>query len=223
MCVTKQVHLGKNKNDIFRRVREHPLKLLCLFYIKKNLFFIFYTLIFIKYIHQFIYFTHLLYKIFIILQFFIILSLIAPLSHRPITTNDPSTPSHHHHHPATIPSSPPNQHHQEKPTHSIQNSVNPTSIQSQTHSSPTQLETPSSQIITHPTWNPLMIWWFDWHGLMIGEAFVWRFDRRLAWLDDLTAASKRWSATMEDDLIKWRKGEWGEMTETQRQWERINY
>ena len=52
---------------------------------KKNSFFLFYTPIFIKNLNQFIYFIHLFIKIFIILPFFIILSLTAPLSHRPNT------------------------------------------------------------------------------------------------------------------------------------------
>ena len=38
-----------------------------------------------KHPHQFIYFTHLFNKIFILLQFFIILSFTAPLSHKPNT------------------------------------------------------------------------------------------------------------------------------------------
>ena len=50
---------------------------------KKNYFFLFYTPIFTKHSRQFIYSTHLFNKIFILLQFFIILSLIASLSHRP--------------------------------------------------------------------------------------------------------------------------------------------
>ena len=57
-----------------------------MFILHKNLFFLFYTYIFIKYLRQFIYFTHLFNKIFIILKFFIIHSLIVPLSHRPIAT-----------------------------------------------------------------------------------------------------------------------------------------
>ena len=47
---------------------------------KKKLFFLFYTLIFTKHSHQFIYSTHLFDKIFILLQFFIILSLTGFLS-----------------------------------------------------------------------------------------------------------------------------------------------
>ena len=77
----------------------------------KNATFLFYIPIFTKHPHQFIYFTHLFNKIFILLKFFIILSLTAPLSHRPNNTNVHSTPDHHHH--------PPNQHHQGKSTHSI--------------------------------------------------------------------------------------------------------
>ena len=56
------------------------------YFISKNLFFLFYTSTFIKYLRQFIYSTHLFNKIFIILQFFIIYSLTVPLSHRPIAT-----------------------------------------------------------------------------------------------------------------------------------------
>ena len=50
-----------------------------LFY-TKSYFFLFYTPIFTKHPHQFIYSTHLFNKIFILLQFFIILSLTASLS-----------------------------------------------------------------------------------------------------------------------------------------------
>ena len=56
---------------------EHPLFLL---FCTKKLFFLFYTPIFIKHLSQFIYSTHLFNKIFILLQFFIILSLTAFLS-----------------------------------------------------------------------------------------------------------------------------------------------
>ena len=69
---------------------------------QKSYFFLFYTSIFTKHSHQFIYFTHLFNKIFILLQFFIIPFLTAPLSLRPTTTNDHSTPNHHHHHPISI-------------------------------------------------------------------------------------------------------------------------
>ena len=54
------------------------------------------------------------------------------------------------------------------------------SCRSETHSIP-------NPFITHPTRNPLMIWWFDQCGLMIGEAFIWWFDWHgwgLAWFDD---------------------------------------
>ena len=51
-----------------------------LLFCTKKLFFLFYTPIFIKHTHQFIYYTYLFNKIFIILQFFIILSLTAFLS-----------------------------------------------------------------------------------------------------------------------------------------------
>ena len=65
---------------------------------------------------------------------------------------------HTHTQPATLPQNPAidspifhNQHHQEKPTHSIRNSVNPKPI----HQPPNQK--PSQAIITHPTRNPLTI------------------------------------------------------------------
>ena len=63
---------------------------------EKNLLFLFYTSIFTNHLHQFIYFTHLFIKIFIILLIFIIHSLPAPLSHKltaTITTQPPSPPS----------------------------------------------------------------------------------------------------------------------------------
>ena len=53
---------------------------------KKKLLFLFYTPIFTKHLHPFIYSTHLFNKIFILLQFFIISSLTTPLSHIPNTT-----------------------------------------------------------------------------------------------------------------------------------------
>ena len=56
------------------------------FFTRKNLLCLFYTSTFTKYPHQFIYSPHLFNKIFIILQFFIIHSLTAPLSHRPTAT-----------------------------------------------------------------------------------------------------------------------------------------
>ena len=59
---------------------HHPqIPLFC----TKKLPFLFYTSIFTKHSHQFIYSTHLFNKIFILLQFFIILSLTTSLSHRP--------------------------------------------------------------------------------------------------------------------------------------------
>ena len=56
------------------------------YFTRKNLLFLFYTSTFTKHPHQFIYSPHLFNKIFIILQFFIIHSLTAPLSHRPTAT-----------------------------------------------------------------------------------------------------------------------------------------
>ena len=100
------------------------------YFIRKNLLFLFYTSTFTK-PHHFIYSIHLFNKIFIFLQFFIIPSLTAPLSHRStihhyqrlLHTQPPSSPSsHHHHHPTSI----------------IKENQ---SAQSQTHSSPTQPET----------------------------------------------------------------------------------
>ena len=71
------------------------------YFIRKNLLFLFYTSTFTK-PHHFIYSIHLFNKIFIFLQFFIIPSLTAPLSLRPTTINDHSTPNHHHHHSINI-------------------------------------------------------------------------------------------------------------------------
>ena len=56
-----------------------------IYFTRKNLLFLFYTLIFIKHTHQSIYFTYLFNKIFIILQFFIISSL-------PLSLADPTLP-----------------------------------------------------------------------------------------------------------------------------------
>ena len=114
---------------------------LSVYFAHKKLLFLFYTHIFIKHLHQSIYSTHLFNKIFILLQFFIISSLTTPLSNRPNTTNDHSTPSHHHH--------PPNHHHQGKPTHSIRldqplyqkTHWSNNEKQKKAKSSPTQLET----------------------------------------------------------------------------------
>ena len=184
------------------------MQISCLFYTKKAIF-LFYIPIFTKHTHQFIYFIHLLNKIFIFFTIFYY-----SLPHRPSLSQT-------HHYQQSLhtqpPSSPPNQHHQEKPTHSIRDPVNPKSIQSQTHSSPTQPETQSSQIITHPTRNPLiiwsawfddrrglclMIWWFDWHGLMIGGwrglmIYRWQVndDRRqwrMIWSNDERESGVRW-------------------------------
>ena len=109
------------------------------YFTKKNIFLIlFYTSSFTKHRYQFIYSTHLFNKIFILLQFFIIPSLTAPLSHKPtihhyqrsLHTRPPSSPSsHYHHHPTSI----------------IKENQ---STQSQTHSIP-------NPFITHPTQNPI--------------------------------------------------------------------
>ena len=57
-----------------------------IYFIWKNLLFLFYTSTFIKHPHQFIYSTHLFNKTFIILLIFIIHFLTVPLSHRPTAT-----------------------------------------------------------------------------------------------------------------------------------------
>ena len=63
------------------------MQIFLLFCTKKKLLFLFYSPIFTKHQHQFIYYTHLFNKIFIILQFFIILSLTASLSQTQSETN----------------------------------------------------------------------------------------------------------------------------------------
>ena len=175
------------------------------------------------------------FNYFILLQFFIIPSLTASLSYRPITTNDHFTPSHHHHPPVTIITT--------QPTSSRKtNPLNSKLSQSETHSKPTKPETQSRQIITHPTRNPLMIegafvWWFDRRGLVISVLW-WS-----AWFDDrrsLMIGGNGWSAIN----VVWlfirgnglKIGDNGGMilsneeresevrlTETQRQGERRNY
>ena len=65
------------------------------YFTRKNLLFLVYTSTFTKHLHQFIYSTHLINKIFIILLIFIIHSLTVPLSHRPTTTITTQLPSPH--------------------------------------------------------------------------------------------------------------------------------
>ena len=103
-----------------------------LFYMKKLTFFYFIYL-FLQNTHISLFILHI-YSIkysffynFLLFPPSLPLSLTDPQS---ITTNDHSTPSHHHHHPTSI----------------IKENQ---STQSQTHSSPTQPKTQSSQIITH--------------------------------------------------------------------------
>ena len=82
LVIFKSIHISSSKFSVY--------------FIRKNLLFLFYTSTFTKHPHQFIYSTHLFIKIFIILLIFIIHSLTAPLSHRPtttITTQPPSPPS----------------------------------------------------------------------------------------------------------------------------------
>ena len=100
---------------------------LLVYFIRKNLLFLFYISIFTKHSHQFIYST--LFYNFLLFTLLLPLSLTDPQS---ITTNNHSTPSHHHHH----------YHH---PTSVIKKNQ-PT--QSETHSIPNPL-------ITHPTQNPV--------------------------------------------------------------------
>ena len=70
-------------NAMSNRIRK--CKSFLLFY-TKNLLFLYYTPIFTKHPRYPIYSAHLFNKIFILLQFFIISSLTAPLSHMPNTT-----------------------------------------------------------------------------------------------------------------------------------------
>ena len=71
------------------------VQIFCIFY-KKNLLFLFYTSTFTKYSYQFIYFTHLFNKIFILLHFLL-------FSHSwPLSLSLSQRPSHHHHHSVTI-------------------------------------------------------------------------------------------------------------------------
>ena len=76
---------GKHKYISSKSNHINKCKSFLLFY-SKNIFFLFYTLIFTKQRHQSIYSIHLFNKIFIHLQFFIISSLTTPLSHIPNTT-----------------------------------------------------------------------------------------------------------------------------------------
>ena len=65
------------------------------YFAQKKLLFLFYTLIFPKHPHQFIYSTHLFNKIFIIFPFFIILSLTE--THLPQNNSLSLTDQNHHH------------------------------------------------------------------------------------------------------------------------------
>ena len=65
------------------------------YFAQKKLLFLFYTLIFTKHPHQFIYSTHLFNKIFIIFPFFIILSLTE--THLPQNNSLSLTDLNHHH------------------------------------------------------------------------------------------------------------------------------
>ena len=69
------------------------------YFISKNLFFLFYTSTFTKYLHQFIYFTHLFNKIFILLHFYYFLTHGLSLS---LSLSLSLKPNHYHHHPTTI-------------------------------------------------------------------------------------------------------------------------
>ena len=68
------------------------------YFISKNLFFLFYTSTFTKYLHQFIYFTHLFNKIFILLHFYYFLThgLSLSLSLSLSQTQPPSSSPNHH-------------------------------------------------------------------------------------------------------------------------------
>ena len=85
---------------------------------------------------------------------------------------------------------------------------------SETHSAPTQPIKPinlkPNQAKSSPT-QPETHRWFDWCGLMIGEAFVWWFDdQRSAWFDDLSAAVVWWSMAIEEwfDEMKKERVRW---------------
>ena len=62
------------------------------YFVRKNLLFLFYTSTFIKHPHQFIYSTHLFNKIFIFFTFSYYF-IPSPLWHRLITSSSPSTPT----------------------------------------------------------------------------------------------------------------------------------
>ena len=99
----------------FKQPLEQPHQFIQIFYL-------FYTSTFTKHPHQFIYSTHLFNKLFIILQFFIIYSLTASLSHRTTVPSLPTiTP-----HPTTIITTQPASSRKTNP-------LNPKPIQSQTH------------------------------------------------------------------------------------------
>ena len=145
------------------------------------------------------------FNYFILLQFFIIPSLTASLSHRPITTNDHFTPSHHHHPPVTIITT--------QPTSSRKtNPLNSKLSQSETHSKSTKPET--HWWSKGPSFDDLigMVWWSvcfdDRRGLMIGV--VWwsaaMDDRQSTWFDYLFVAMVWRSATMEAWFDQMKKG-----------------
>ena len=76
------------------------------YFAQKKLLFLFYTLIFTKHPHQFIYSIHLFHKIFIIFPFFIILSLTTFLSHTQSERTETHLPQNN-----SLPLIDPNHHH----------------------------------------------------------------------------------------------------------------
>ena len=203
------------------------MQISCLFYTKKATFSILHTYFYKTHTSFYLFYTFIKYNIHFFYNF-LLFSLSPPLS-----LTDPSLPTIPPH-PATIITTQPASSRKTNP-------LNSRPSQSQIHSIP-------NPFITHPTWNPIkpnhhppnlksiddligLVWWLErpsFDDLMIWSAWfddrwlAWLDDWWLVWLDDLSVTSKRWSAAMEDDLIKWWKGEWSEMIET-RDNGRINY
>ena len=177
----------------------------------KKTIFLFYTPIFTKHPHQFIYSTHLFNKIFIILQFFIISSHTTPLSHKLNTTNDHSIPNHHHH--------PPNYHHQGKhpfnPARLTPQPKNPLIKEWETKKP--NHHPPNLKPTNQTTRNKGRVRWSerlrgDWRE--INGSGDWRWWREIR-------GCKRFNGFA--GMMIWsneKKGEWGESESNQRQWER---
>ena len=158
---------------------------------KKKLFFFFFTHPFL----QNIYISLSILHIYSIKYSFFYNFLLFPPS-LPLSLTDPSLPTITPH-PASIITTQP-------PSSRKTNLVNPKLIQSQTHSSLSQPE-------TH--------WWFDQHGLMIRETFVWWFDDltgvvgdqhglmiyRRQWFNDRGNGGMIWSNEERESEVRWPK------------------